>query len=406
MARIVLRRLDPDHEAGVGVALVARILAHPVGDDAPDLGGRGHHRSARAHAEAVDGASVRTVVRQGVGRRAEVRVAGAGAEAGLVDPALRMLDPEADGEGLGLYVDAAGVQHLEGVAGAVAHRQHHVVGGERVAGGEAKAPHAPRAVGARLDLEVVDPAAEAVFAAEGLDGSAHRLDHGHEAEGADVGVGLGQDLGRRAGLDELGQDLAAEVTGVLDLAVELAVGEGAGPALAELDVGFGIEDAAPPQAPGVFRAFAHHLAAVEDDGAKTHLGQDQAREQAAGPGSDHHRAGSREVLRRFRYEAVAGVGGGADMGVACEPGEHVGLVAHRHVDRIDHQDRRLLARIVGAAGDRDLDQILGRDLKAGADGVGQRLGRMAERQLEVGQAQHAPGFTGASRRPSMRRLRT
>ena len=33
-ARIVVGR-DADHDAGVGVALVARILAHAVGDHAP-----------------------------------------------------------------------------------------------------------------------------------------------------------------------------------------------------------------------------------------------------------------------------------------------------------------------------------------------------------------------------------
>ena len=34
MARIVGLRRDADHDAGIGVALIARILAHPIGDDA------------------------------------------------------------------------------------------------------------------------------------------------------------------------------------------------------------------------------------------------------------------------------------------------------------------------------------------------------------------------------------
>ena len=86
--------------------------------------------------------------------------------------------------------------------------------------------------------------------------------------------------------DELGQDLAAEMAGVLDPAVELAVGEGAGAALAELDVGLGVEHAPAPQPPGVLGAFAHHLAAVEDDRPEAHLREDQADEQAAGAGAD------------------------------------------------------------------------------------------------------------------------
>ena len=59
------------------------------------------------------------------------------------------------------------------------------------------------------------------------------------------------DLFRRAGLDELFQHLAAMEVGVLDLAVQLAVREGAGAALAELDVRFGVQRVLAPQAPGV-----------------------------------------------------------------------------------------------------------------------------------------------------------
>ena len=54
----IIRRRDADDDAGIGVALVARILAHAVGHDAPRLGRGGHHRPARAHAEAVDRAAV------------------------------------------------------------------------------------------------------------------------------------------------------------------------------------------------------------------------------------------------------------------------------------------------------------------------------------------------------------
>jgi hypothetical protein len=70
------------------------------------------------------------VVHQLVVGGAEDLVAGVGAEAGLVDQRLRVLDAEADREGLGLDINALFVQHLEGVAGAVADGQHDVVGGD------------------------------------------------------------------------------------------------------------------------------------------------------------------------------------------------------------------------------------------------------------------------------------
>ncbi len=83
---------------------------------------------------------------------------------------------------------------------------------------------------------IVDPRLPAILAAQFLDGPAHALDHGDEAEGADMRMRFGQDVVRRAGLDEFLQHLAAEEARILDPAIELAVREGAGAALAELDV--------------------------------------------------------------------------------------------------------------------------------------------------------------------------
>ena len=57
---------------------------------------------------------------------------------------------------------------------------------------------------------------------------------------------LSQYVQRRACADELVQHLAAEMARVLDPAVQLAVGKGARPALAELRVGFLGQHAAPP----------------------------------------------------------------------------------------------------------------------------------------------------------------
>ena len=57
MARIIRRR-DADHDARIGVPLIARILAHAIGDDAPRLRSRGNHCTAGTHAEAVDGAAI------------------------------------------------------------------------------------------------------------------------------------------------------------------------------------------------------------------------------------------------------------------------------------------------------------------------------------------------------------
>src|SRR3546814_9263799 len=57
---------------------------------------------AGTHAETVDGAPIGAMMRQAVGRRAQHRMPRAIAVARPVDPALRMLDPHADGKGLRL----------------------------------------------------------------------------------------------------------------------------------------------------------------------------------------------------------------------------------------------------------------------------------------------------------------
>jgi len=126
MAGVIAGRINADHDGGVGVALVARILAHAVGYHPAGLGSGGHHRAARTHAEAVHTARVLAVVHQLVIGRAQNRVAGIRTEARGINHRLRMLDAETDRERLGFDEDAGLEQHLEGIAGAVADGQHHM----------------------------------------------------------------------------------------------------------------------------------------------------------------------------------------------------------------------------------------------------------------------------------------
>ena len=224
-------------------------------------------------------------------------MAGAVAEAAAVDQRLRMLDAHADGERLGLDRDAALVQHLERVARAVADRQHDMI--RRQCACHRRAPRrAPAGCRSRPRCRDRPPGSEAILAAERLDRGAQAFDHRHQPERADMRLGDVEDFLRRAGLDEFGQHLAAEMVRVLDLAVQLAVGERAGAAFAELHVGFRIEHRLAPEAPGVLGALAHHLAALQDDRTEPHLRQHQGGEQAARPGADHHRPRARRAGAR------------------------------------------------------------------------------------------------------------
>ena len=149
-----------------------------------------------------------------------------------------------------------------------------------------------------------------------------------------------KDLGRRARGDELVHDLAAEKARVLDLAVELAVGEQTGATFAELHVALGVEGALAPQAPGVLGALAHRLAALQHDGLEAHFGQRERGEQAARAQAHHHRA--------FPLE-------GAEAG-GCMPRwvpGHVGCGAHVRVLRVLREQRGLLRRV----GEREVDDV-------------------------------------------------
>ena len=93
------------------------------------------------------------------------------------------------------------MQHLEGVARAVADRQHDVIGGDVLAAGQHHAAHLRRI----LDVEVHDLALKADLAAQRVDRRAHVLDHRDQAESADMRLADVEDFLRRAGFDELGR---------------------------------------------------------------------------------------------------------------------------------------------------------------------------------------------------------
>src|SRR5574343_214757 len=161
-----------------------------------------------------------------------------------------------------------------------------------------------------------------------------------------------------------------------------------GAPFAELPVGLGIQLVLAPQAPGVLGPFAHRLAALKDDWPEAHLGQDQPGEQAAGAGADDDRAGL-QFSRRLGDELVAGIRRRADVAIIGKPGEQRGLVGHREVQGIDQHDRRLLARVVAALENREIEQFAVGDAQAPADRRAQRIGGVVERQLQFSQSQHA-----------------
>ena len=72
-------------------------------------------------------------------------------------------------------------------------------------------------------MKILDPRLEPYFTTQGDDLGTHLFYHADQAKGADVRFADVQNFLRRTGFDELVQHFAAEVFGILDLAIQLAV---------------------------------------------------------------------------------------------------------------------------------------------------------------------------------------
>ena len=218
-----------------------------------------------------------------------------------------------------------------------------MLAGEVFTAGQGQAGHPGVALHIRIPRNRRHLLLEANFAAQADDLGAHVLHHFHQLEGADVGFGLGENVRGRARLHEFVEHLAPQVTPVFHLAVQLAVGEGAGAALAELHIGFGLQPALAPQAPGVFGALAHVPAPLQHDGSQAHLRQQQRRQNAAGAEADHQGAllpCSREIGTGLGHRDITGIRAGHNRG-ACGRRRQQRFLQRRiecHVQLVDQLD--------------------------------------------------------------------
>ena len=88
--------LEIHNQTAVGIALIAGVLAHAVRHNPPLLRGRADNKATRAHAEAVDAATVLGVVDKFVFSGSQSGMPGVVPPAGLVDQLLWVLDPQAN----------------------------------------------------------------------------------------------------------------------------------------------------------------------------------------------------------------------------------------------------------------------------------------------------------------------
>ena len=300
------------NQTAVGVALVAGVLAHAIGHHPAFLRGGTHHKSSGTHAEAVDAAAVFSMVNQLVLGGPETRMARRLSPAGCVNQMLRMLNPHAHGKRFALQLHTDLLQHFEAVARGMTGSQHQMAAGNLRSIGQHHPIELMRLPSAAVaELKACHATVETHLTAEGFNPCPQATHHGGELEGADVGAVQREDLLAGTTGHQLLQHLAAVVLGIAHLAVELAVGEGAGSALTELGIGFRVEGAgAPPEAKGVSGALLHGLTPFQQQRSEPHLCQQQSSEITAGACPHHHRPIGRiqgEAIGGMTHRPVAGV---------------------------------------------------------------------------------------------------
>jgi hypothetical protein len=362
----------------------------PLVTTRPGFGGGRHHGAARAHAETVNGAAIAGMVHQLVVGRAQRGMTRVLAQPRLVDLGLRMLDAKADGERAWARRKTPRRCSMRKVSrGTVSQRQHHMAAVQHFAAGQ---PARLRSGHLRISRSL-DPAFETHLAAQRDDLLAHRRHHAGQAEGADMRLADVEDLpGRRP--DELMHHLAAVELRVLDLAVQLAVGEQPRAALAELHVGLRRQVFLRHSAQVSLVRWRTSLPRSSTMGRKPICASSSAANRPQGP-KPITSGRSLQACGRLRHGVVGRVGRRCHVAVTGQTREHRRFIAQSNIQDVDEADLAvLLAGIVTAFEDAEIQQLCRGNAQARQDGGAQCVGRMAKGQGEFGDADHGRHLAG------------
>ena len=203
-----------------------------------------------------------------------------------------MFQAHAHGDAFGLDGDVLVVKIAVHVAGGMACGQNDGSGDLLSAGG------AHTANGAAFHEQGVHACLEAHLPARVENLCAHGLDDTGQTVGADVGMGIAEDVGGGAVLTEDAENLF-HVAALLGARIEFSVRIGSCSALAERVVAFGVYDVLAGDAGNVLAARVYVLAAFEHNGAQAQLDEAQGGEEAARSGAYHH------YLRAARHVGIA-----------------------------------------------------------------------------------------------------
>ena len=275
-----VRRIQCHQQRGVGIFSIPVGIAHAVGHHPTLLRGRSHHEAPGTHTEGIYRLGIQ-MLRQLIVRRGQRRADHA--VLGSVDIPLLVFNPNAHGEGLGLHGDAGLLQHGEGIPGAVADGQHHMAGGDYLPlcrphpGNRAPFQHQPG-----------DLSAEAHLAPQRENPLPKILHHFQQHIRTHMGLGVVENLLPGTGLHKLLQNPAD--SGVVHPGVQLAVGEGAGSPLAELDIAGRIQLPGGEKLLHLFMPGQGILPPFQHQRFQAGHGKNQRREHSGRAEAHHHRA--------------------------------------------------------------------------------------------------------------------
>ena len=208
---------------------------------------------------------------------------------------LGMFQTHPHGDALGLELHPLVVQHVVDIAGRVPGGQNDRAGILPPVGRD-DAPHL-----VALDNKAIHAGLEVDFASRLENAVAHALDNGGQFVGADMRMGIGEYRYRGT---MLAKDLqnAVYIAPLLTAGVELAVGEGTCPTLAETVVRLGVDALLAADAGNILATVVHVLSPLDHDGAYPQLNQAQGGKQSGRAGTHHHR------LRFTRHIAIVDAG--------------------------------------------------------------------------------------------------
>ena len=246
---------------------------------------------------------------------------------GNVDVPLLLLDTHAHGEGLRLHGNAGSVQHFKGIPGAVSDGQHRPITGNDRPVGDFQPGQA-----AIFRTQAGDLGVEPHLTPQGDNAFAQILHHGQQHVGADVGLGVVENVLPCPRRHKLLQNPAD--SGVIDPGVQLAVGKGSRTALAELDVAFRVQL---PRLEEFFHlgvAGCGVLSPLQNQRLPARQRQNQRGKHPPGAEAHHHRPFFRRTggLRR----AVAGCRGDGRPLAAALLQNLLFTAIHRHVDGVNN----------------------------------------------------------------------